>query len=113
MNSGEVWRVNLDPTMGAEIKKTRPCIIVNRQSIGKLPLKIVVPLTEWRSEFANAPWLVQVNPTKTNGLTKPSAADTFQVRSLSDRRLVEKIGKVSDDTMTKVRAGLRLSLDLD
>ncbi len=113
MNSGEVWRINLDPTIGAEIKKTRPCVIVNRQSIGKLPLKIVVPLTHWREEFANAPWLIQVHPTKTNGLTKPSAADTFQVRSVSERRLVDRIGELSKETMAKVRAGLRLSLDLD
>lgn len=45
MKRGEVWQVNLDPTIGAEIKKNRPCVIVNRDALARLPLKIVVPLT--------------------------------------------------------------------
>ena len=113
MNRGEVWRANLDPTIGAEIKKSRPCVIVNRDSIGRLPLKIVVPLTEWRDEFHRAPWLITIEPTSTNGLTKKSAADTFQVRSVSEIRLVEKMGEMSDSRMEEIGQGLKLSLDLD
>ncbi len=45
MKRGEVWQVNLDPTVGAEIKKKRPCVIVNKNTLGKLPLKIMVPIT--------------------------------------------------------------------
>ena len=41
MKQGEVWMINLDPTVGAEIKKTRPAIIVNVNTLGKLPLKII------------------------------------------------------------------------
>ena len=37
MKRGEVWRINLDPTIGAEIKKSRPCVIVNHDAIGILP----------------------------------------------------------------------------
>jgi mRNA interferase MazF len=44
MFRGEVWRINLDPTIGAEIRKTRPVIIVNDDDIGILPLKIIVPI---------------------------------------------------------------------
>jgi mRNA interferase MazF len=39
MRQGEIWLVSLDPTIGAEIKKTRPAIIVNDNALGKLPLK--------------------------------------------------------------------------
>jgi len=46
MKQGEIWQINLDPTIGSEIKKTRPAIIVNDDGLGKLLLKIVVPLTE-------------------------------------------------------------------
>jgi mRNA interferase MazF len=46
MKQSEVWLINLDPTIGAEIEKTRPAIIVNDDSLGKLPLKIIVPLTD-------------------------------------------------------------------
>jgi len=113
MNRGEVWRVNLDPTVGAEIKKSRPCVIVNRDSIGRLPLKIVVPLTEWRGEFKRAPWLIAIDPTNKNGLTKRSAADTFQVRSISEIRLVEKLGEMSETSLEEIGQGLKLSLGLE
>jgi mRNA interferase MazF len=45
MNQGEIWLVNLGSNVGAEIKKTRPAIIVNSNAIGKLPLKVIVPIT--------------------------------------------------------------------
>jgi len=45
MKQGEVWLVSLDPTVGAEIKKTRPAVIVNDDALGRLP-KIIVPLTD-------------------------------------------------------------------
>ena len=46
MKQGEVWLINLDPTVGSEIKKTRPAIIVNDNALEKLPLKIILPLTD-------------------------------------------------------------------
>ena len=46
---GEIWRVNLDPTIGAEIKKIRPVIVISSDAVGKLPLKLVVPITEWKA----------------------------------------------------------------
>ena len=46
MKQGEIWLINLDPAIGAEIKKTRPAVIVNDNSLGKLPLKVVVPITD-------------------------------------------------------------------
>ncbi|MFH1116468.1 MAG: type II toxin-antitoxin system PemK/MazF family toxin [Pseudomonadota bacterium] len=75
MRRGEVWLINLDPTIGAEIRKTRPAVIVNEDSIGSLPPKIVVPVTEWKDRYNVAPWMVRVEPDAENGLEKPSAAD--------------------------------------
>ena len=46
MRRGDVWLINLDPTVGAEIKKTRPAVIVNDDAVGILPLKVIVPITE-------------------------------------------------------------------
>ena len=43
MYRGEVWLINLDPTMGAEIRKTRPAVIVSSDAVGVLPLRVVVP----------------------------------------------------------------------
>jgi len=56
---GEIWLINLDPTIGAEIRKSRPAVIVNDDAIGILPLKVIVPITEWKEQYAAAPWLVR------------------------------------------------------
>ncbi|MCU0320119.1 MAG: type II toxin-antitoxin system PemK/MazF family toxin [Flavobacteriales bacterium] len=44
MKQGEIWSVDLDPTQGAEIRKTRPVIVVSDNAVGRLPLKIIVPV---------------------------------------------------------------------
>jgi mRNA interferase MazF len=113
MRRSEVWEVNLDPTIGAEIQKTRPCVIVNRDALARLPLKIIVPLTEWDPRFESAPWHVPVESTPENGLAKKSSADTFQVRSVSQDRLVRRLGILPEPIMASIGQGLKLSLALD
>ena len=112
MKRGEVWLVNLDPTIGAEIKKKRPCVIVNQDAIAKLPLKIIVPLTFWYAQFSSAPWHVRVKPSQINGLENESSADTFQVRSVSEKRLAQKIGELESELIEKINKALSVSLNL-
>ena len=95
MLKSEIWLINLDPAVGAEIKKTRPAIIVSEDSIGILPLRVIVPLTDWKEHYEIAPWMVRIDPDTTNGLGKPSAADAFQIRSVSQARFISRIGRIS------------------
>ena len=83
MHRGEVWLINLDPTLGAEIRKVRPAVIVNDDAVGILPLRVIVPITDWKDKYSVAPWMVRLVPDGENGLDKLSEADTFQVRPLS------------------------------
>jgi mRNA interferase MazF len=62
MRRSEVWLINLDPTVGPEIRKTRPAVIVNDDAIGILPLKVIVPITEWKERYAVALWMVRLEP---------------------------------------------------
>jgi hypothetical protein len=71
MHRGEIWLVNLNPTVGTEISKTRPCIIVNDDAIGVLPLKVIVPVTDWKDSFAVRPWMVKLEPSTENSLIVP------------------------------------------
>lgn len=112
MKRGEVWLVNLDPTIGAEINKKRPCVIVNQDAIARLPLKIIVPLTSWDEQFGRAPWHVRVKHSQINGLENESSADTFQVRSVSERRLVQKIGELEPELVENINKALSVSLNL-
>ena len=99
---GEIWLVNLDPTIGAEIRKTRPAVIVSEDAVGILPLRVVVPLTDWKERYAVAPWMIQIAPDAHNGLAKPSAADAFQIRSVSQARFVQRIGALKSNQVEQV-----------
>ena len=113
MKQGDIWLINLDPTIGAEIKKIRPAIIVSDDSLGKLPLKVIVPLTDWKDQYEIAPWMIKINSNLNNGLTKNSSADCFQVRSLSNERFLKKIGIISEEDMIDIRIGLSKVLSLE
>ncbi len=112
MRRGEVWLINLDPTIGAEIRKTRPAVIVNDDAVGILPLKVIAPITDWKERYASAPWMVKLEPDATNGLSKLSAADAFQVRSLSQQRFVRRLGELSAERMTAVTQALAAVLQI-
>lgn len=113
MRRGEVWLVNLDPVIGAEMRKTRPAVIVSSDRMGILPLRVIVPLTDWKDRYRVAPWMVRIEPTPAGGLVKPSAADCLQVRSLSTRRLVRRLGSLTADEMTQIQDAIAVVLELE
>ena len=112
MKQSEIWLVDLDPTKGAEIQKKRPAIIVNDDRLGKLPLKIIVPITDWKDHYQIAPWMVKLEPNKANGLSKISSADCFQVRSLSQERLSKKLGTIDPKTLQNIKEALKKVFDI-
>ena len=99
MNQGEIWRITLDPTTGAEINKTRPSIIINVDALGKLPLRIVAPITDWKEQYHNYPWMVKITPTE----QKLSAIDCFQIRSVSIERFIDMVGSVDAEAISQVQ----------
>jgi mRNA interferase MazF len=105
---GEIWWIRFDPCQGAEIGKARPAAVVSVPSVGKLPLRIVVPITEWSPKWATVPWLVLLKKTNRNGLEKDSAADCFQVKSLSMKRFGSRMGLLTADELDQVCAGVAL-----
>ena len=106
MKQGDVWLVDLEPTIWAEIKKTRPVVIINDNAIGKLPLKIIAPITQWKDYFNEAPWMVKIEPNQQNGLVKTSSVDCFQIRSVSQERLNNKVGEVTLDEVNEIKKGI-------
>ena len=106
MKQTEIWLINLDPTIGSEINKTRPGIIVNDDNLGILPLKIIVPITDWKEKFIDTPWMIKIQPNLINNLSKISSADCFQVRSISNQRFIKKIGNINQTELSKIKIGL-------
>lgn len=103
---GEVWNVRFDPVVGAEIQKVRPAVVLSMDSIGRLPLKIVVPITDWKAVFANFAWFVRLPATPDNGLSKESGADAFQVKSLAEARFLDKLGKLTAGQLDEIAAAV-------
>src|SRR3954470_2457677 len=89
---GEVWLVDFDPAVGAEIRKVRPAVVISLDAIGRLPLRMVVPVTDWKPAYASYPWFVELPASPANGLTKDSGADAFQTKSVSQARFVRRLG---------------------
>ena len=108
MRQREIWLVNLDPTIGSEIRKTRPCVIVGDDAIGVLPLKLVAPITDLKERYHRVPWMVVLTPDTVNNLAKPSALDLFQVRCLSEERLVRRIGEITPQEQAQVQKALKI-----
>lgn len=113
MKQGEIWLLNLDPTIGSEIRKTRPVVIVNDDSLGKLPLKVIVPVTDWKERYQVAVWMVKIEPDSVNGLTKTSSIDCFQVRSVSEIRFVRKLGQVTSEQQDRIKEALAKVLTIE
>lgn len=73
---------------------------------------MIVPITEWKDRYIIAEWMVRLEPDTENGLDKPSAADTFQVRSVAQERLVRRLGKLSDKVMQEITKALAVVLSI-
>jgi mRNA interferase MazF len=109
---GEVWRINFDPTLGAEIMKIRPAVVISSNALGKLPLKIVVPITGWKSGFADDIWHIRLTPTPENGLTKESAVDLFHVRGVDILRFIDRVGKLTAVEIEEIVQALAIVVEL-
>ncbi len=103
---GEIWLVNFDPTVGAEIKKVRPAVVISSDSVGKLPIKLIAPITDWKTYFSVNFWHVKIEPNSINGLNKASAIDTLQLRGVDLQRFIHKLGSVSEITMLEIVAAI-------
>lgn len=99
---GEIWLVNLDPTIGAEIRKTRPVVVISSDAIGVLPIKLVAPVTEWKEYLARNIWHVRIVPDVANGLAKISAIDVLQLRGVDTQRFIRRLGSVAPETVQAI-----------
>ena len=107
---GEVYSVNLDPTIGAEIQKTRPALVVSND-LSNLHAQTVTVLPLTSSTDKVYPFEVLLIP-GTFGNQEPSKVKANQVRTVDKRRLGKLLGLLPDDAMPRVNAAMRLHLEL-
>jgi len=110
---GDIVLVNLEPTMGSEQGKIRPCIIIQNDIANEFsPTTIIVPLT---SSIPDKQYPIEpsIEPEE-SGLREKSAVLCNQIRTVSiEDRILKKISSLTPGTMRKVNDALKLSLALE
>lgn len=103
---GDVYWVALDPTMGTEVRKTRPAVVVSNDSANVFGMRVVVlPVTSNISSLFPGEAVVTVGG-------KPGRVLGDQIRSVDKRRLRGRMGSLSRDDLRAVEGALRITLDL-
>jgi len=108
---GEIYLVNFDPTVGAEIQKTRPALILQNNIANRYgAVTIVAAITSYKREKLY-PTEVLIKALET-GLRVDSVVVLNQIRSIDKQRLTRKLGQVESVTMRRVDSALQISLGL-
>jgi len=103
---GEIWWLALDPTLGSEIRKTRPCVVVSVKVLNeRRRTVIVVPLSS--SPKASPPILIRIT---CDG--RPAVAVSDQIRAVAKERLGSRLGTVTGDEMLALEDGLKQIMQL-
>lgn len=108
---GEIYWVNLDPTVGSEIAKTRPAVIISNDIGNEYADRVIVaPITS--GGLAKVyPFEVRISAGEA-GLPRDSKAVLDQIRTLDKRRLGQRLGALSSQRMAEVDQSIRLSLSV-
>lgn len=105
---GEIRWVTLDPTVGAEAQKTRACLIVQNDIMNQYGLlTIVMPFRPGNKE---APYVVNVKATLSNGLDQDRFIDVGQVRAVDHRRVLGLVGVLEEEYWEQIRFSLNVVL---
>jgi mRNA interferase MazF len=80
----------------------RPAVVISSNAAGKLPIKLVAPITDWKPYFEHNFWHVKIEPDPTTGLIKLSATDALQLRGVDVKRFIRRLGHVSDSIMLEI-----------
>ena len=108
---GDVWLVNLDPTIRHEIKKSRPSVIIQNDLGNKYsPITIVAPITSQGIEKIYP--IEVILGKKSSGLERISKVLLNQIRAVDKRRLIKKLGNIDYETMTDIDYSIKISLGL-
>lgn len=115
LTRGMIINVNLNPTLGSETGKIRPCIIVTNNIYNqRVPVIQVVPITNWTEKKARIKTNIEINSTVINNLDKKSIADCLQTRPIDyNSRFVSFRGELENDLIQQIDTALKIVFALN
>ena len=108
---GEIYLVNFDPTVGAEIQKTRPALVIQNDVANEYSAITIVAAISSKFSEDLYPTEVLISASS-SGLLKDSVVLLNQVRSIDCQRLLRKLGKASEETMAEIDRAIQISFGL-
>ncbi|MCX6267906.1 MAG: type II toxin-antitoxin system PemK/MazF family toxin [Bacteroidetes bacterium] len=104
MRQRDIYLAGQDPAIGTEQQGVRPVVIISGDALNEMTeLCIICPLT---TKIKNYPGSVVISKNKQNGLSDDSEILIFQVRVIAKKRLVRKIGAVTESELVRIKQGL-------
>lgn len=109
---GDIVWVNLDPSVGSEIRKKRPAVVVSNDAANRRYHQVtLLPITSQKTETVE-PFQAFIN-CEESGLAKNSKALAEQIRTVSKLRITSRIGHLDPETLKKIEGALKVHLDLE
>jgi mRNA interferase MazF len=109
---GEIYLAALDPTIGREIKKTRPALIIQNDVSNQVTDLTIVALISSTVRFPLSPVHVLIPADSNTGLAVTSVALLSQIRAIDKFRLVKRLGALDADILRRVDEAIQISLGL-
>ena len=108
IHRGEIWQVRFEPFEGSEMGKTRPALVL-QNDIGNryAGTTIVAAIT---ARVKDLPTLVDVAPSRENGLRRPCAVNLSHLRTISRSRLIARVGRIDNSYLSEIEQSTMISL---
>lgn len=108
MQQKDIYEVDLSQANSNKVIKKGLCVILSNNEMKSLPLKIIAPIIKYKDSYNGILWLIKIDPDDVNNIKSTCAIDIFQLRSISEKRFVKKIGEISDDDFKKCIKAINL-----
>jgi mRNA interferase MazF len=109
---GSIWLVSFDPSIGTEIRKTRPAVIISGTAFNQRSKVTVLPITSANPSDRLLPVIVPLVPSVTNGLSSNSFVVCVDPMTFDKRRLIQCLGQVESNQLEEIQQILVRYLEL-
>ena len=109
---GSIWLVSFDPSIGTEIRKTRPAVIVSGTAFNQRSKVTVLPITSANPSDRLLPVIVPLVPSVTNGLSSDSFVVCVDPMTFDKRRLIQVLGQIEPNQLQEIQQILLRYLEL-